>query len=559
MVGKHVVVVVLGDLGRSPRMQYHSQSLSQLKEVSRVTILGYDGERCMKATEMDRKIVQCRLNVPEFGSVLRRLSLVHALLKGLYILFSILRALMSLPSYDVILIQNPPALPALVAALLADALVLFFRPSVHIILDWHNLGFSMFEEKVGKEAAVVYVSRFLEKALARRAHSHMCVSKAMSRWLLDNFGIEATVLYDRPNSSFKKEPPSILQRHVLLHKLGFTPQELFGFGFGLSAAGEEKEADGAGEYTQVTVHTQQAFSMSAEYGMVGKEPTLLSGEMGRIPLIISSTSWTPDEDFDIFLDALLDLNKNLVLVEQKQEWAQEQRGKDSPTTRGMRVLVVVTGKGPTKQAFLDRVAALSQPQAADAEGGRRSEGGSDSSNSLLSHVCIKTVWLEPEDYPLLMRCADVGVCLHTSTSGLDLPMKVLDMFGSSLPVCAVNFPTLPELVKDGENGYIFEASEPKALSKYLFSLLSCGQAASFPSSAYTQMKKKAGELAGWDSNWTESVGPMMRTILERKSAASVNSMALRLAVQSISLFILYLCAWALFTCFNLIIIVITHV
>ncbi|GFH57897.1 hypothetical protein CTEN210_14373, partial [Chaetoceros tenuissimus] len=120
----------------------------------------------------------------------------------------------------------------------------------------------------------------------------------------------------------------------------------------------------------------------------------------------------------------------------------------------------------------------------------------------LKHVFIATLWLEIADYPKLLGCADVGVSLHTSTSGLDLPMKVLDMFGCEVPVCAVNFDCLDELVKDGYNGMIF--STPTELSNQLFGLLKAPR---------DHRQKLSGDLAKfraslqgmtrWRQNWKD--------------------------------------------------------
>uniref|UniRef100_A0A2K5JQV9 Glycosyl transferase family 1 domain-containing protein n=1 Tax=Colobus angolensis palliatus TaxID=336983 RepID=A0A2K5JQV9_COLAP len=102
--------------------------------------------------------------------------------------------------------------------------------------------------------------------------------------------------------------------------------------------------------------------------------------------------------------------------------------------------------------------------------------------------------------------ADLGVCLHTSSSGLDLPMKVVDMFGCCLPVCAVNFKCLHELVKHEENGLVFEDSEELAAQlQMLFS--------NFPDPAgkLNQFRKnlRESEQLRWDESWVRTVLPLV--------------------------------------------------
>ena len=121
-------------------------------------------------------------------------------------------------------------------------------------------------------------------------------------------------------------------------------------------------------------------------------------------------------------------------------------------------------------------------------------------------VFLESRWLEYSDYPLLLGAADLGVCLHTSSSGLDLPMKVVDMFGCGLPVCAAEFNCIGELVVDEQNGLVFESE--MQLEEKLQALLK-----DFPRNQerLTELRRGVEESQSvcWEENWKKCAKPVI--------------------------------------------------
>lgn len=152
------------------------------------------------------------------------------------------------------------------------------------------------------------------------------------------------------------------------------------------------------------------------------------------------------------------------------------------------VVCVVTGKGPLKDHYLSQVPKWDRVQ-----------------------LC--TPWLTAEDYPLLLASADLGVCLHASSSGMDLPMKAVDMLGCRVPVLALNYSCIDELVKENENGKLFDSAE--SLADSLVELLN-GFGGENGKCALDDLKKrlhKARERSGdgwdWETNWKKVVAPVI--------------------------------------------------
>ena len=381
---EHVTVVVLGDLGRSPRMNYHALSLSE--EGFEVNLVGFAGSKPQIEVLSNEHITLTYMRpAPQSLSKLPRL--LAYILKVFWQAIILFFTLVTCPCSKKLLLQNPPGVPAMPVCWLYC-----FISRTKFYVDWHNYGYTILALSVKPNHPLVSVYKWTEKAFGRLAHGGLCVTKAMKVDLEKNWGIKRiTVLYDRPSSRF--HPLSLEEKHDFLMKLSNT-YPCYSSSSPDKTVFTERYADGR-----------------------------VSECEDRPAMLISSTSWTEDEDFSILFHALEDYEK--VRMEFPDHYPP--------------LIVAVTGKGPMKSYYTSLI-----------------------SEQRWVHVEVITPWMTAEDYPKLLACADLGVCLHYSSSGLDLPMKVVDMFGCGVPVAAIDYPALPELVHHNENGLIFKTKEELA-------------------------------------------------------------------------------------------------
>lgn len=429
LAGARVAVVVLGDVGRSPRMLRHASAL--LGTGAAVELIGYPGADLPSALAGHPGLsIRHLAEPPRAGrhQLSRARFLAYALSRASLLGARLLsRAVGSAPRPDLWLLQTPPALPTLLLPPLAAL------RGARIVVDWHNLGHTQLALTLGSSHAAVRVARALERRLAPRAHAHLCVSTALQRALATAWRVRApVVLRDRPAAFLA--PPTAADRGARRRRLG----QLLGL-----------ELDGP-----------------------------------RPPLVaISPTSWSADEDTDLLLNALAACEAGL-------------GGAD-----GLRLVVVLTGTGPNRARFEARAAAMP-----------------------LRRAAARTAWLQPDDYATLLGAADVGICLHRSSSGLDLPMKIADCFGAGLPVCAVDYgETLREMLAPGRTGVLFRTADE--LARHCLSWLAQG------GSAHLQ-HLRAG-VAGlprttWEEGWRTEALPVFARLLGR-AAAGVSSPAARSA------------------------------
>ncbi|MEN8176534.1 MAG: glycosyltransferase, partial [Pseudomonadota bacterium] len=135
-----VAIVVLGEIGQSPRMQLHARALAA--QGAFVDMIAYAGRLTPDWLRSHPRIRLWPLPAPGWAKrheAPRALFTAYSLVRLLRVAFSLLWTLtMRTPRPDVVLIQTPPSIPAMPFSLLAAR----FRGAMTII-DWHNYGYTI--------------------------------------------------------------------------------------------------------------------------------------------------------------------------------------------------------------------------------------------------------------------------------------------------------------------------------------------------------------------------------------------------------------------------------
>jgi len=345
----------------------------------------------------------------------------------------------------VLLVQNPPAIPTLAVARLICAL-----RSSRLVVDWHNYGYTILALRLGFGHLAVRLAQRYERWFGRRAAAHLCVTRAMARDLRNEWHVAPApvVLYDVAPSHFHRltraERNEFFDRadiQVLFQAVPGGADAVSSTSGDGSPARRARAAalNGKGKgKVRATESDGDSAAAAVSSPLVDGVPARTSPRLAarrhapfdRVALIVSSTSWTEDEDFGMLMEAAATYNEHA-------------------TRTSAHLCIVVTGKGPLREQY------------------------------------------------------------EAEFSQLDLPMKVVDMFGCGLPVCAVDYACIGELVQDGVNGRLFSSGD--SLATILLHLFGGGRA-SAGAAELAQMQDAilAARRDTWEANWQRTVLPVLR-------------------------------------------------
>ena len=359
--GRRVLVLIHGELAQSPRMLNHARALCAAGAT--VSLVGYS----------QLPLPSDLAGMP--GLTIRRLSetggeRLDSVPRIFYLPVAASRATRAsvrlawflaarAGRFDTAIVQTPPALPAGALALLAAR-----TRHARLIVDWRGRTAATLGFRLGRRHPAVHVADRIERWLAHKASAHFAASDAMRQDLRERFGINSTVLRDRPRR--RAAPLSAEQRLSVLRRV-----------------------------------------LAARRALPAPGDTFV---------LVSPSSFSAEEDMNMLLDAL-------ALVARR-----------SPAVP---LLLFATGYGPLRARFESRARKISG-----------------------ENFRVVTGWLPEPLYRDLLRAADLGISIHRSASGVDLPMKVVDMIEAGLPAAVFDYgPCLSELVPAALKPFMFTDTE----------------------------------------------------------------------------------------------------
>lgn len=369
-------VIVLGDIGRSPRVTNHIVELSENTQSS-IDVFCYENTS-LPPSLLKQKINIYRLSYTLLGIAKYLPSLFYVILRFIIESLQIFYFLFfkSKKRYGYILVQNPPSFHIMMILHIYKVI-----KNCSIIIDMHNYGYTLYQTN---NQLIKRILKFLEIFwLKLTGNSYLVVSKAMSQELETTWGLtNVVVLYDKPNKTLFK-PITLMEKHYFLE-----------------------------QFVEFKTDRQETFFTRLQGDdVVEKE--------NRPLLLLSSSSFTIDDDYETLLNAL-------------KQYEERNNAK--------KIVLVMSGHGPEKEYWQKKF-----------------------EQTHFDHINVLFKWFEPAKYPLMVACADYGICMHKSTSGVDLPIKILDLQSCKIPVIAYAYsPTIKELVIENKNGYLFNTSSELA-------------------------------------------------------------------------------------------------
>ncbi len=150
----------------------------------------------------------------------------------------------------------------------------------------------------------VIIAEWYEWFFGQQATSHLCVSKAMQLFLRAEWGITATVFYDTPPTWFHRA--SLPEKHDLFTRIAAdlnAPMHEDDLAYHLRSPYSQHHFDTVQDKPN---HAEANGLLKTDHNvfthLMAAEPQV---KTVRPALVVSSTSWTVDEDFGILLQAAL--------------------------------------------------------------------------------------------------------------------------------------------------------------------------------------------------------------------------------------------------------------